>query len=71
MDEPLIWPIEPLWHHDTLRSWAVRLRQWGYTGRLPTWARVRCTAHWPMERCACGMYRLSWAHATWEGMDVA
>jgi hypothetical protein len=67
--ELTLWPVEPVWHHVRLRWWAVRLRACGYTGWLPPWARVRCTAHWPMAQCPCQMYRLWWAHATWEGTD--
>jgi hypothetical protein len=64
---PTIWPCEPIWHHETLRGWAVLLRQWGYRGRLPTWAIRRCYAHWPMEFCQCHLYRLQWAQASWQG----
>ena len=66
-DEPTIWPQEPIWHHARVVWWAVLLREWGYRGRLPTWATVRCTATWPMEYCQCHMYRLDWGQATWEG----
>jgi hypothetical protein len=69
MPEPLIWPLEPIWHHETLRGWAVLLRHLGYRGGLPPSAVRRCRATWPMERCQCHMYRLRWAQASWEGED--
>jgi hypothetical protein len=66
---PCLFPLEPVWHHERLRWWAVGLRACGYARPLPAWARVRCTATWPMTRCPCGMYRINVAHATWEGND--
>ena len=48
------------WQHQRLVWWAIRLRQWGYVGRLPGWSRVTCQAVEPMPHCPCGMYALVW-----------